>query len=175
MPVSARARFDVFKRDNFTCRYCGNASPVVVLEVDHVIPVCTGGGDDLMNLVTSCWECNRGKSGVPLSQVVTGEDPHDRAVMLLERERQLQEYDAVLAVVNTRLEGDTARLSEYWRSGTGKTLRGAEASGLFNALKQYPSETIRRAMCAAIAYNKTDSLAYVHACIKKTSGGAADG
>lgn len=31
-------RFEVFKRDNFTCRYCGQAPPTAILEVDHIIP-----------------------------------------------------------------------------------------------------------------------------------------
>jgi hypothetical protein len=32
-----------------------------VLECDHVTAVANGGGDDMGNLVTSCWDCNRGK------------------------------------------------------------------------------------------------------------------
>lgn len=49
----------VFKRDNYTCVYCGKIGGK--LEVDHVIPFSKGGGDDLSNLVTSCRHCNRQK------------------------------------------------------------------------------------------------------------------
>ena len=71
MALSVRVRFEVFKRDLFTCRYCGKHSPEVILEIDHVVPCCDGGTDDLMNLVTACWDCNRGKAGVPLSDVIS--------------------------------------------------------------------------------------------------------
>ena len=54
-------RFDVFRRDNFTCVYCGAKSPDVTLECDHKIAVANGGTDDMENLVTACWDCNRGK------------------------------------------------------------------------------------------------------------------
>lgn len=60
--VSQKTRFDVFKRDDFTCQYCGRKSPEVILEVDHIVPVSRGGRDNFENLTTSCRECNRGKS-----------------------------------------------------------------------------------------------------------------
>ena len=60
--ISKSLRFEVFQRDNHTCQYCGRRVPDVVLEVDHLIPVAKGGTDDFDNLVTSCEECNRGKS-----------------------------------------------------------------------------------------------------------------
>ena len=66
-PLSKSVRFEVFKRDSFTCQYCGRSAPEVVLEVDHIIPVSKGGTDELLNLVTSCRDCNRGKSAKRLS------------------------------------------------------------------------------------------------------------
>lgn len=54
-------RFDVFLRDNFTCKYCGKHPPNVKLEVDHRIPRAEGGTDEIENLITSCYDCNRGK------------------------------------------------------------------------------------------------------------------
>lgn len=59
--VSQKTRFDVFKRDDFTCQYCGRKSPEVILEVDHITPRSEGGNDDMGNLITSCRECNHGK------------------------------------------------------------------------------------------------------------------
>lgn len=55
-------RFAVLKRDNFTCQSCGRKAPFVVLEIDHKIPKSKGGNWELKNLITSCFECNRGKS-----------------------------------------------------------------------------------------------------------------
>lgn len=60
--LSKKIRFEVFKRDNFTCQYCGKKSPNVILHVDHINPVSKGGTNDLLNLITSCQECNSGKS-----------------------------------------------------------------------------------------------------------------
>lgn len=52
-------RMKVFKRDKFTCQYCGKIGGK--LEADHIIPFSKGGGDELSNLVTSCRKCNRQK------------------------------------------------------------------------------------------------------------------
>ena len=56
-----KLRFEVFKRDKHTCQYCGRSPPAVILEVDHIIPISSGGTDELSNLITSCFDCNRGK------------------------------------------------------------------------------------------------------------------
>lgn len=47
----------VFKRDNYTCQYCGKVGGK--LEVDHIFPFSKGGSDSLENLTTSCQKCNR--------------------------------------------------------------------------------------------------------------------
>lgn len=65
--LSKKIRFEVFKRDSFTCQYCGAKAPQVTLEVDHIDPVSKGGTNEMMNLVTSCFECNRGKSNKKLN------------------------------------------------------------------------------------------------------------
>lgn len=60
--LSKQKRFKIFKRDSFTCMYCGQKPPNVTLEVDHIIPVASGGPNTDENLATSCFDCNRGKS-----------------------------------------------------------------------------------------------------------------
>jgi len=67
MAVSKRTRFEVFKRDSFTCQYCGRAAPDVILNADHIDPRAHGGADEILNLITSCWDCNSGKSDKKLS------------------------------------------------------------------------------------------------------------
>jgi len=49
----------IFKRDDYTCQYCGERGKK--LECDHVIPVARGGHHDDNNLVTACFTCNRSK------------------------------------------------------------------------------------------------------------------
>lgn len=65
-PISKKMRFEVFKRDNFTCQYCGRHAPDVILECDHIKPVADGGKNTMLNLITSCRDCNRGKGKTTL-------------------------------------------------------------------------------------------------------------
>jgi hypothetical protein len=72
--LSKKLRFSVFERDGFTCRYCGHTPPDVLLEVDHIEPVSKGGLNNESNLVTSCVNCNRGKSARQLGELPEGMD-----------------------------------------------------------------------------------------------------
>lgn len=65
MAVPKRLRFEVFRRDNHTCAYCGRTPPEVKLQPDHVVPEVLGGKTEAANLVTSCADCNAGKSATP--------------------------------------------------------------------------------------------------------------
>jgi hypothetical protein len=75
MALSKRLRYEILRRDAYTCRYCGAKAPDVPLRVDHVTPVALGGSDNPTNLVTACEPCNSGKSSVPAdAAVVAGVD-----------------------------------------------------------------------------------------------------
>jgi hypothetical protein len=63
--ISPKERWEIFARDNFTCRYCGRKPPEVALTVDHVRPVDADGTKEPENLVTACEDCNSGKSNRP--------------------------------------------------------------------------------------------------------------
>jgi hypothetical protein len=173
-PLSVRTRFEVFKRDEFTCQYCGRRSPDVVLEVDHIVAVVDGGADDLINLTTACWDCNSGKSSVPLGHVMTGEDPHDRAVMMLERARQLEEYNRVVERDRERREADTWALWRYWQTELGwgddkermSNMNRFDYRWLFSALAWCPREKIREFMDLAMGRNMIKNLKYVAACAR---------
>lgn len=60
MAVSKRTRFEVLRRDDFTCRYCRSRENE--LTIDHVVPVALGGDDTPANLVACCRDCNYGKT-----------------------------------------------------------------------------------------------------------------
>lgn len=68
--LSKKLRFEIFKRDAFTCVYCGRFAPNVQLHVDHILAVAEGGGDEPTNLATSCQECNGGKGPRNLKSAV---------------------------------------------------------------------------------------------------------
>lgn len=62
-----RLRFQVLKRDNFSCVKCGNSpakNQKVVLHIDHINPWSKGGETIIENLQTLCDRCNLGKSNV---------------------------------------------------------------------------------------------------------------
>ena len=68
-PISTKLRFEIFKRDKFKCQYCGRSpdSSDINLQVDHINPVYEGGKNELLNLITSCFDCNNGKGKRVLS------------------------------------------------------------------------------------------------------------
>ena len=55
----------MFERDDFTCQYCGQSAPDVVLHVDHKRARANGGSDSIDNLITACSACNIGKRAKP--------------------------------------------------------------------------------------------------------------
>ena len=83
MTVSKTLRYQVLRRDGFTCRYCGGRAPDVALTVDHVIPSTLGGSDEPTNLITACRDCNSGKSATPPDAAIV-EDVDQRAIQWAE-------------------------------------------------------------------------------------------
>lgn len=60
MAVTKRTRFEVLRRDDYTCRYCRSKANEIT--IDHVVPIALGGSDDPNNLVAACRDCNYGKA-----------------------------------------------------------------------------------------------------------------
>lgn len=95
MAVSKRLRYEVLRRDNHACRYCGGFAPDVTLTVDHVVPVALGGGDDPSNLVAACKDCNAGKSASSPDAPLVADVQADalRWATAMEAASQLREAD----------------------------------------------------------------------------------
>lgn len=55
-------RYEIMRRDGFQCVLCGASGADANIEIDHILPVSKGGGNDKENLRTLCFKCNRGKS-----------------------------------------------------------------------------------------------------------------
>lgn len=78
MAIGKKLRWEIFRRDNFACRYCGRAAvDGAVLEVDHVNPRSRCGEDVPTNLVTACDACNSGKSDTPISAPPIADVPQE--------------------------------------------------------------------------------------------------
>jgi hypothetical protein len=102
--ISKKVRFDIFKRDVFTCQYCGKTPPSIVLEIDHIIPVSKNGDNSCDNLITSCFECNRGKGADTLQ--VSPQTLVEKSEILAEKEAQIKAYNKLVKSKKKR-EDDT--------------------------------------------------------------------
>jgi 5-methylcytosine-specific restriction endonuclease McrA len=66
--VSLGRKRKVYKRDDYTCQYCGVycfdswVNNPKALTIDHCMPITGGGSSNIDNLVTCCRECNITKS-----------------------------------------------------------------------------------------------------------------
>ena len=114
--LSKKIRFEVFKRDKFQCQYCGKSAPDIVLNVDHIDPVANGGSNEIINLVTSCFDCNQGKKARLLSDDSVLKKQRKQLEKLQERREQLElmlEWKKSLS----NLESDKINIiSDYWSS-----------------------------------------------------------
>jgi 5-methylcytosine-specific restriction endonuclease McrA len=56
------SRRNIFKRDRYTCQYCGTQPGSEELTIDHVLPRSQGGMSSWQNCVLACVECNKRKA-----------------------------------------------------------------------------------------------------------------
>ena len=107
-----RQRFEIFKRDGFTCQYCGRTPPAVVLVIDHLLPVASGGGEEITNKITSCEACNQGKADRLLSDVPAAVG--ELLEKSVERAEQLAEYNEFLLAQRKQYETTAIEIGTYW-------------------------------------------------------------
>lgn len=107
-----RQRFEIFKRDGFSCQYCGRTPPTVILEIDHITPVSKGGGNDALNLITACFDCNRGKSDKSLDQVTPSLEAQIEEQKA--RRKQVAEYNKFLVKLRKEKDAHVQDLGVYW-------------------------------------------------------------
>ena len=117
--VSKKLRFEIFKRDSFTCQYCGNTPPKIVLELDHITPVCEGGDNSEDNLITACFDCNRGKAGNKLD---CAPDAISRKIEIKkEKEAQIKEYERLLRKEKRDFEKKMEKIKSIFNVNTNFT------------------------------------------------------
>lgn len=140
--LSKKLRFEVFKRDSFTCVYCGRSAPDVVLHVDHIVPVSKGGTDDLTNLVTSCADCNLGKSNHEINDKSVVMKQKRQLDELNERREQLELMKQWNDELNN-IENETVEYaSDLFQSLTGSNPSDAGKAKLKHCLKKYGAQAV---------------------------------
>ena len=161
MAISKKLRFEIFKRDNFSCQYCGKTPPQVTLEIDHINPKKLKGDDDINNLITACFDCNRGKKHIPLKTVPN--TIQTNMEILREREIQISEYNKLLRKIvrreNTTIEEICSVYNSYFK-GWQYSDNFKEAT-LRRFAKQLPKESILEALhIACQKYDQDRSIKY---------------
>lgn len=117
-PIPKTLRFEVFKRDKFTCQYCGESAPNVILEVDHIKPVSKGGSNDILNLITSCRDCNRGKTNKTLSDNSCVTIQKRRLDEMQERREQLEMMLAWRESIENEIDLEVDAIDSLLQRGT---------------------------------------------------------
>ena len=151
MSVTKKTRFEVFKRDKFTCQYCGKSAPDVVLNADHIQPKSKGGTNDILNLITSCFDCNQGKKARLLSdntiikkqkaQLDLLQEQRDQLEMLMEWQKELLNF-----------QGDIVKqIADHWYELVSPYgLSEAGIISLTKLIKKFSAEEVLAAIARAV-------------------------
>ena len=98
-------RRNIFKRDHFTCQYCGAQPGSEELTLDHVVPRSQGGESRWDNCVLACLACNKRKAD---------RTPHE-AGMKLRKQPVRPRWKPIYAAHPVRIASWSKFISEaYW-------------------------------------------------------------
>jgi hypothetical protein len=143
-------RFEVLKRDSFTCQYCGAKAPDVVLQIDHIEPVSLGGSDSLLNLATSCAACNGGKGARRLDDASVVEKQRQQLAQLQERREQIDMLVEWQKGLGNLDDYATEKAAEFWRElAPGWTLTDTGTKKLRAVLRRFGLDEVIAAMRVA--------------------------
>ena len=102
----AFSRRNLYRRDAFTCQYCGARPGSEELTIDHIVPRSHGGRTTWSNCVLACVECNKRKGSRPL----------DKCGMRLRKKPKEPRWswDVEIALGRRRASWDTFLSDRYW-------------------------------------------------------------
>jgi 5-methylcytosine-specific restriction endonuclease McrA len=107
MPTSAVtfSRRNIYKRDRYTCQYCGMQPGSEELTIDHVMPRSQGGMSTWENCVLACVSCNKRKA----------DRTPEQAKMPLKKHPCRPDWKPLYATQHTRIDSWSKFISEaYW-------------------------------------------------------------
>jgi 5-methylcytosine-specific restriction endonuclease McrA len=67
-PQVVFSRRNLFRRDQYTCQYCGARGSTDSMSIDHIVPRALGGGASWTNCVAACRSCNTRKGDRSLKE-----------------------------------------------------------------------------------------------------------
>lgn len=127
-----RLRFEVFKRDFFTCQYCGAQPPDVVLVVDHIVPVAGGGESSAENLITACDTCNQGKADKLLGDRAVRPDADLMYLEVQQEAAELARFQEAFVRKQALIAEVVGTLQNHWIEVSG--LDWAPSDGAINSI-----------------------------------------
>ncbi len=149
-PIGKKLRFEVFKRDSFTCQYCGRSAPDVILEVDHIQPVAEGGENDLLNLITSCHDCNAGKGKRRLSDRQSIQKEKKQLDELQKRREQMDMMILWKKELLQMNQGQADLINDYIQSVTDYSLSTSAKKKLMTTIRRFTFEEVYEAVEIAV-------------------------
>jgi hypothetical protein len=155
--ISNALRFEVFQRDRHTCQYCGRRAPDVELEVDHLIPVARGGTDAFENLITSCRDCNSGKSAKLIERFTHGHTKESWREKIREKriERLREKHSEVEDVL------------DYWAECSSMhAVTNYDEEAVFRFVETYDPAWIKAAIRIATRQRRNNYVKYVAGILK---------
>lgn len=171
--ISKKLRFEVFKRDSFTCQYCGRSAPDVILEVDHIQPVAEGGENDLLNLITSCHDCNAGKGKRRLSDHQSIQKEKKQLDELQKRREQMDMMILWKKELLKMIQEQADLINDYIQSVTDYSLSTSAKKKLMATIRRFTFEEVYEAVeiavdryywgsagSLAVAMNKVGGICY---------------
>lgn len=158
--ISAKKRFEIFKRDNFVCQYCGQHPPTTILHLDHIIPVKLGGDNHINNLITSCEKCNLGKGATPLTN--RHKSLNDKAAEALEIEKQIIGYQKIMQAKRERIENNAWEIVKVFNG------KNSIRRDWFNSIKVFNEKLglycVIDAMEIAVSKQKSETQTFKYFC-----------
>lgn len=87
-----------------------------MLEVDHIYPAASGGDNSPENLITACFNCNRGKGARKLTDAAKlPASLKAQAAEAAEREAQIEGFYIVLEAKKQRVSREVDRVDAVYR------------------------------------------------------------
>jgi 5-methylcytosine-specific restriction endonuclease McrA len=101
----AFSRRNIFKREHYTCQYCGRQPGSEELTIDHVVPRAQGGESRWDNCLLACLTCNKRKA----------DRTPEQAGMRLRKQPVQPTWNPLYAAHELRIESWSKFVNEaYW-------------------------------------------------------------